>query len=346
MREVRIDEILNAGNEPVFSFEFFPPKTPEGEANLYAAIEQLQAARPGLRLGDLRRRRLDARQDAGDRLAHPRRARPRGDGALHLRRGDGRGAARDARRDGAAWASTTCSRCAATRRAGEEQWTKTEGGLEYSSELVELIRGDYGFCDRRARLPRDAHPRDRAPRTTCATSRRKVDAGVDFLITQLFFDNDALLRLRRASARASGHRGADHPRDPADHERRPARSGSPRCAARSIPDGLRRDLDRAPTTRRRSRSSASPTRRCSARELLARRRARDPLLHAEPLAGDARDPQRAEAAAPVGLAAGAGRPAAAAPDPLSSVVADLEALGDRRHAVGRVQRTSTESSWR
>src|SRR5256885_16125832 len=29
--------------------------------------------------------------------------------------------------------------------AGQEEWTKTEGGLEYSRELVELIAADYPF---------------------------------------------------------------------------------------------------------------------------------------------------------------------------------------------------------
>ena len=59
---MRIDEIIAISDEPVFSFEFFPPKTDEGERNLRGALEALRAARAGLRLGDLRRRRLDARR--------------------------------------------------------------------------------------------------------------------------------------------------------------------------------------------------------------------------------------------------------------------------------------------
>jgi methylenetetrahydrofolate reductase (NADPH) len=43
---MRIDEIIGAGDEPSFSFEFFPPKTPEGEENLYAALRELQALKP------------------------------------------------------------------------------------------------------------------------------------------------------------------------------------------------------------------------------------------------------------------------------------------------------------
>src|ERR1700691_5362138 len=43
---MRIDQILATGAEPVFSFEFFPPKTPAGEANLYAALTELRALDP------------------------------------------------------------------------------------------------------------------------------------------------------------------------------------------------------------------------------------------------------------------------------------------------------------
>jgi methylenetetrahydrofolate reductase (NADPH) len=43
---MRIDEILTRGDEPVFSFEFFPPKTPEGEKNLYRALSELKPLEP------------------------------------------------------------------------------------------------------------------------------------------------------------------------------------------------------------------------------------------------------------------------------------------------------------
>ena len=42
---MRIDELL-AGDEPAFSFEFFPPKTEQGEQNLYAALCDLQTLEP------------------------------------------------------------------------------------------------------------------------------------------------------------------------------------------------------------------------------------------------------------------------------------------------------------
>ncbi|TMK27249.1 MAG: methylenetetrahydrofolate reductase [NAD(P)H], partial [Actinobacteria bacterium] len=42
---MRIDEILG-GDGPVFSFEFFPPKTEEGERNLDAALAELRTLEP------------------------------------------------------------------------------------------------------------------------------------------------------------------------------------------------------------------------------------------------------------------------------------------------------------
>src|ERR671935_216236 len=42
---MRIDEILRE-RTPVFSFEFFPPKTPEGEQNLRAALDDLKDDEP------------------------------------------------------------------------------------------------------------------------------------------------------------------------------------------------------------------------------------------------------------------------------------------------------------
>src|SRR5580765_875788 len=43
---MRIDELLDAEDGPTFSFEFFPPKTPEGEDNLNAVLRELHALEP------------------------------------------------------------------------------------------------------------------------------------------------------------------------------------------------------------------------------------------------------------------------------------------------------------
>jgi methylenetetrahydrofolate reductase (NADH) len=43
---MRIDERIANGGEPAFSFEFFPPKTTEGEENLAAALTELARLDP------------------------------------------------------------------------------------------------------------------------------------------------------------------------------------------------------------------------------------------------------------------------------------------------------------
>ena len=114
---MRIDEIL-AGDGPVFSFEFFPPKTEQGERNLYAALAELRTLEPSFVSvtygagGSTREKTIEIVKRIKERV------RPGGDGPLHLRRRHRARAARDARRDARAPGSTTCSRCAATRPPG------------------------------------------------------------------------------------------------------------------------------------------------------------------------------------------------------------------------------------
>ncbi len=43
---MRIDEIIETTDGPVFSFEFFPPKTPAGEVNLQHALGELEPLAP------------------------------------------------------------------------------------------------------------------------------------------------------------------------------------------------------------------------------------------------------------------------------------------------------------
>ena len=186
---MRIDEILKGSEEPVFSFEFFPPKTPVGEENLYAAIAKLGPLDPAYVSvtygagGSTRDKTIEIvsriRDDFGlEAMAHftcvsattdelratlDRMAELGFDNVLALR-GD--------------------------PPAGQEEWRQTEGGLEYSRELVELIRGGYEFSVAAAAFP-ETHIDATSPEDDLLHLKEKVDAGVDFLVTQLFFDNAA-----------------------------------------------------------------------------------------------------------------------------------------------------------
>jgi methylenetetrahydrofolate reductase (NADPH) len=185
---VRIDEILSRGDDPVFSFEFFPPKTPEGERNLYNALSELKPLEPAYVSvtygagGSTRDKTLEIVQRIKEEfdleaMAHftcveqtveeiestLQRMRNAGlDNVLALR-GD--------------------------PPAGETEWTKTEGGLEFSHELVRLIRSNHEFSVGAACFP-ETHIHATSPEDDLRYLKEKVDAGVDFLITQMFFHND------------------------------------------------------------------------------------------------------------------------------------------------------------
>jgi methylenetetrahydrofolate reductase (NADPH) len=72
---------------------------------------------------------------------------------------------------------------------GQIEWTPHPGGLEYSVQLIRLIRERFDFCIGAACFP-EVHPEASDRASDLRYAREKVDAGVDFLITQLFFDNE------------------------------------------------------------------------------------------------------------------------------------------------------------
>ena len=72
---------------------------------------------------------------------------------------------------------------------GETTFAQHEGGFGYASELIEFIRKDYEFCLGGACYP-EKHPEAESMGADLANLKCKVDAGLDFLVTQLFFNND------------------------------------------------------------------------------------------------------------------------------------------------------------
>jgi len=172
---------------PVVSFEFFPPKTESGFRALYRTIGELKRLDPGF---------VSVTWGAGG----------------STRRQTVELVARIQREIGiTAMAHLTCvgsspeelgeilDRLAA---AGIENllalggdpprdnpdYRPAPGGFTHACELVAFARTRWNFCVGGACYP-ETHPRAASAEADLAHLAAKVAAGVDFLITQLFFDN-------------------------------------------------------------------------------------------------------------------------------------------------------------
>src|SRR3954467_10393858 len=184
---MRIDEIL-ADRRPCFSFEFFPPKSDEGWQNLWLAAEELKQDEPAFVSvtygagGSPRDRTIEIvkriKQELGlEAMAHFTCV---GATVDELR------TVLDEMRD-AGIENVLALRGDPPR--GETEWKATPGGLSYSTELIELIGGEYDFTIGAACFP-EVHPAAVNADSDIGFARKKVEAGAKFLITQLFFDNE------------------------------------------------------------------------------------------------------------------------------------------------------------
>ena len=199
---MRIDEIIAAKDEPVFSFEFFPPKTEDGERNLRAALQSLVSLEPDFASvtygagGSTRERTLEItrwlKRDIGvEAMAHLTCV----------------GATREE-------LTATLDRIAAAGienvlalrgdpPRGQAGWAPHPGGLSYSHELAGLIAESHPELAVGAACFPEVHPQAADLAGDLHYLREKVQRGVSFLITQLFFDPDLYFRFLD-EARAAG----------------------------------------------------------------------------------------------------------------------------------------------
>lgn len=191
---MHLNNILES-NRTVISFELFPPKTTKGEANLYRHVEKLMAFEPAFITctygagGSTQSKTLEiiskVKQDfqipvashltlvgstVDDLRSYLNSAREQSVDFIVALRGD--------------------------PPEGESEFRQTAGGLRYANELVELINAEFsdfgvvvaGYPEKHREAPNLDVDLDNL--------KRKVDAGADVIVTQLFYDNSDFFRFQ------------------------------------------------------------------------------------------------------------------------------------------------------
>jgi methylenetetrahydrofolate reductase (NADPH) len=197
---MRLDSAFN-GRSPVFSFEFFPPRSDEAEHSLFDSIAQLRELEPTFVSvtygagGSQRTRTIDLvtrihRELDVQPVAHFTCV---GASVADLR------ANLDAMRDAG------IDNILALRGdppQGDDVFTPAPDGLSHGSELIKLIHDSYDACVGGACYP-ETHIESRSMEDELRYTKLKEEAGASFLITQLFFDNRAYFDFV-SRARAAG----------------------------------------------------------------------------------------------------------------------------------------------
>lgn len=177
------------------SFELFPPKTPAGEVELFHHVERLVEFKPDYITctygagGSTRDKTLEIVDQVQRQFGCAV--------ASHLTCvgstvDELRGYLRDSQ-------SRNVGNIVALRGdppQGQTEFQAVAGGLSFANELVALIRAEFaGMGVAVAGYP-ETHREASSPEADLANLKRKVDAGADVVITQLFYDNDDFWRFR------------------------------------------------------------------------------------------------------------------------------------------------------
>jgi methylenetetrahydrofolate reductase (NADPH) len=183
---MRIADMLK-GSQPVFSFEFFPPKTNGDMIQLFQTLREAKKLDPGYISvtyapgGETKEKTVEivrrAKSEIGlESMAHLT--------CVGQSRQEIKGFLDELKRSGIE--NVIALRGDPPR--GQTKFTPHPDGFKYASELTAFIRSSYDFCIAVAGYP-EGHIESPDKDTDWDYLREKVGAGADFVITQLFFDN-------------------------------------------------------------------------------------------------------------------------------------------------------------
>jgi methylenetetrahydrofolate reductase (NADPH) len=184
---MRISHAL-ATQRPFFSFEFFPPRTDEAQAQLLQTAASLRELRPAFvsvtygAMGSTRARTVEICKQIQNEIGLNTMAHITCVGSS---RADLRAVLNEI--EAAGIENVLALRGDPPKDASV--FEPAPGGFAYANELASMIQRNYHFCVGGACYP-EKHIEAASFAADLQNCKRKVEAGAEFLITQLFFDND------------------------------------------------------------------------------------------------------------------------------------------------------------
>ncbi|MEY4567434.1 MAG: 5,10-methylenetetrahydrofolate reductase [Planctomycetota bacterium] len=182
-----------SGSKRGLSFELFPPKSDAGMASLLETVDELMAFEPDFFTctygagGSTRDRTLQVVEAVAKKHNVPV--------ASHL---TCVGSTVDQLRDYLRAAKQAMVTHIVALRGdppkGETEFRAVEGGLSYANELVALIRKEFPELGIAVAGYPEVHQEAVDAVTDLKNLKRKVDAGADIVVTQLFYDNSDFFR--------------------------------------------------------------------------------------------------------------------------------------------------------